>query len=105
MVRQRLHRKKVTQVKTPGGQMVYHFRRKPYGRPQCALCGEGLLGVPRGSPAAIKKLTKTQRRPTRPFGGQLCTVCTRKAVSLKLKLSLGIISIDDVPISMRSYVQ
>ena len=41
--------------KTPGGKTVLHYKKNQ-----------------------IKKLSKTKKRPTRPYGGQLCSECSRR---------------------------
>lgn len=96
---------KFVKKRIPGGKTVSQYRRKMYSRHQCALCKELLQGTPRGSKTAMHKLTKSQRRPTRPFGGQLCTKCTVKVLALKAKLKFKVISEKDIPISLRNYVQ
>jgi len=104
MVRPGLRRMKKVKRKTPGGLLRFIFRRKMYSKHKCAICSGELAGVPRGKPAVIGRLTKSKRRPTRPFGGQLCSKCTRKIVALKAKLKLKTISVDAVPLSIRKYV-
>lgn len=72
-------------VKTPGGNTVLrHERRKP-GKAVCSECGLILAGVPREIPAKIKKLSKTERRPQRPYGGVLCSKCMRLLFIKKAK--------------------
>lgn len=64
--------------KTPGGVNVLRYKKKKPNKHVCAECGAILNGVPRGRPYEINKLSKTQKRPTRPFGGYLCSKCARK---------------------------
>lgn len=104
MVRPGLRRMKQVKQKTPGGKLKTAYRRKMYSKHKCGICGGELAGVPRGKPVVIKRLTKSKRRPTRPFGGQLCSKCSRKVIAMKAKLKLKTIGIDDVPISLRRYV-
>ena len=104
MVRPGLRRMKKVKRRTPGGALKFIFKRKMHSKHKCALCSGELSGVPRGRPAIIGRLTKSKRRPTRPFGGQLCSKCSRKVVAMKAKLKLKSISIDAVPISLRKYV-
>ena len=65
-------------VKTPGGKTVVHHKRRKPGKPQCAMCKNYLKGVARGITFDIHKLSKTERRPERPYGGVLCSKCMRK---------------------------
>ena len=64
--------------KTPGGVNVLRYKKKKPGKHVCAECGAILHGVPRGRPFEIKKLSKSQKRPNRPFGGNLCPKCARE---------------------------
>jgi large subunit ribosomal protein L34e len=45
-------------------------KRKP-SRAKGKETGEHLHGVPRGRPVDLKRMTKSQRRPDRPYGGVL----------------------------------
>ena len=69
-------------VRTPGGRSAAHYKRKPHGYAKCGDCGRPLLGVPR---TRIRKLTKTQRVPNRPYGGNLCSSCMRSLVKEKAR--------------------
>jgi large subunit ribosomal protein L34e len=72
-------------VVTPSGRRVTHFIRKAPERAKCASCGKILAGVPRGLPCRIRKLPVSCRRPSRPYGGNLCTECTRKIMKEKAR--------------------
>ena len=63
---------------TPVGRNVLRYKKKKPSKHVCAECGAVLHGVPRGRPYEIGKLSKTAKRPNRPFGGHLCSSCTRK---------------------------
>ncbi len=67
-------------ITTTAGERKVHFERKKNGAPQCADCGTTLKGTARGTPHQIQKLSKTQRRPERPYGGVLCSACTKKKI-------------------------
>jgi len=67
-------------VKAPGGRVSVHRKRFRPNKPQCAECGAELKGVIRGTPCQVAKTSKTQRRPERPYGGVLCSRCTRKKI-------------------------
>jgi len=69
---------KRTFKKTPGGKTVLHYKKKKPSKHICAVCGKQLHSVPRGRPYQIRKLSKSKKRPNRPYGGQLCSQCTRK---------------------------
>ncbi|HLC75012.1 MAG TPA: 50S ribosomal protein L34e [Candidatus Nanoarchaeia archaeon] len=71
-------------VKTPSKTVIHYRKRKP-AKPQCGSCGEVLKGVARGLKAQVHKLSKTQRRPERPYGGVLCTRCMRRYFTEKAR--------------------
>jgi len=63
-----------TEVKTTTGMSVHLTRQRPK-KARCTECQKELHGIPREW-----TLSKTQRRPERPFGGVLCSGCTRKRI-------------------------
>ena len=70
-------------VSTPGGRTTIHYIKKTPGIARCAVCRQPLHGVPSDLPAQIKKLKKTNRRPDRPYGGNMCSACTRETIKSK----------------------
>ena len=60
----------------PGGKTVIEYIR---ARPGPATCpsGRALPGTARGTKIEVGKLTKTQRRPSRPYGGVLSSPALR----------------------------
>ena len=68
-------RKRVS-VRTPGGRVVIHYRDEKPDYPHCAICGEKLRGIPREKP---RRLTRTERKVSRPFGGNVCHKCLSMA--------------------------
>lgn len=69
---------KRTFKKTPGGRTVLHYKKKKPSKHICAECHKPLHAVPRGRPYEIGKLSKSKKRPNRPYGGYLCPECTRR---------------------------
>jgi Ribosomal protein L34E len=63
---------------TPGHKVVTHYRRRKPNAAHCAETGQQLHGIPRGRSSGIRKLTRSQRRPERPYGGQLSSQAMRK---------------------------
>ncbi len=72
-------------VKLPGGDNVIHYRRKGVSKAHCSLCGAVLPGVPTGRAEKIAKLSKTQKRPERPYGGVMCSKCARGTIVNKIR--------------------
>jgi large subunit ribosomal protein L34e len=71
--------------RTPTGKNVLTYVRRKTGKAQCKDCGRVLSGVASGISNLVKKMSKTQRRPERPYGGVLCNVCTKKEMINKAK--------------------
>jgi len=69
-------------VKTPSGAKIHYKQRKP-GQHKCAGCGKVLAGIPSLESRKFKNLPKTKKRPNRPYGGNLCSVCMRKVMREK----------------------
>jgi large subunit ribosomal protein L34e len=90
--------------KTPGGRVVIHYVKKSPGKPKCAICGAVLHGLKRGTPKQIKSLSKTERTIQRPFGGMLCSSCTRDVLKLRVRLANGLIKPEEIPLSLKQYV-
>ncbi len=72
--------KKLKFVKTPGGRTVVHYKSKKNSKAKCAGCGAKLLGTLAKSAAKMKNLPKSAKKPTRPYGGNLCSKCMRKRI-------------------------
>ena len=68
------------QVKVPGGGTVLHYKKRKPGKAKCSSCGILLKGTPRERPLKMSKLPKTKKRPERPYGGNLCSKCTRSLI-------------------------
>ncbi len=64
--------------RAPGGRKILHYKKKKPSKHVCAGCGRTLHGVPRGRPYEIRRLSKSRRRPNRPYGGYYCSECMRR---------------------------
>jgi len=76
---------KKVKVRLPGGRVVIHYRRKKTKPPICGKCGKQLHGVPRVRSSILRKLKKTEKRPERPYGGNLCSYCMREIMKEKAR--------------------
>ena len=101
---QRISSSRKVQRKTPGGRTTVHHKRKKPANAQCALCGTFLQGMPRGNRTEIRKLAKSKRKPERPYGGQLCSACTRYILTYKSQLKHKQIKEKDLPIHAKPYI-
>lgn len=71
---------KRTQKVTPGNRTVTVYRSKKSSVARCQLTGQKLNGVPRVSKAKLKHMSKSARRPTRPFGGVLSPAAMKRVL-------------------------
>jgi len=74
-------------VKVPGGETRQVYKSRKPKKAKCSMCGAVLKGVPRESATKMKNLTKTKKRPQRPYGGVLCSKCMRKLMIRKARSS------------------
>jgi large subunit ribosomal protein L34e len=72
--------------KTPGARLVFHYFRKGPVKAKCAKCGTPLHGTPNKRAIDMKRLSKTEKRPSRPFGGMYCSKCMRDLQKEKARL-------------------
>lgn len=72
--------KKRVQRRTPGGKIVTHYKKEKPGKQKCGRCGKLLSGVPNAVPLDVRKMSKSERVPTRPYAGVLCPRCTEDLV-------------------------
>ncbi|MBI5872484.1 50S ribosomal protein L34e [archaeon] len=67
---------------------VIRMKRKKAAIPKCAICKKPLHGMKKLHQIEIKKLSKTERRPERLYGGYLCSNCVREKLREKVR-SMG----------------
>lgn len=67
-------------VKTPGARNIIHYKKRKPQAAKCGSCKATLKGVPRERPYKMRNMPKTAKRPERPFGGVLCSKCSRKKI-------------------------
>ena len=77
MVRPAYRSRSLRRVKRrlPGGETVTHYEKRRPGPARCARCGRPLNAVPRLRPNRLRNMSKTSKRPERPYGGVLCARC------------------------------
>jgi len=83
MYRSRTFRR--VKVKVPGNTTKLHYRRRKPSKAICSNCKKVLAGVPNELPRIISKMPKTAKRPERPYGGVLCSKCTRVLLKQKAR--------------------
>lgn len=68
----------------------------------CGICSKKLQGVPKGD---LKKLSKTEKRPSILFGGVLCNTCRDSVFDDAIMLKTGLITEDKVSFKKKQYVK
>lgn len=71
-------------VSVTKGSTTRYIKRKP-GRARCADTGQKLHGVPHARSVDMKRLSPTQRRPARPYGGKLSSQSMRDTFKEKAR--------------------
>jgi large subunit ribosomal protein L34e len=99
MVRPNERFKKKTFKKIPGGKTVVRRKEAKDGAAKCAICKEELKGT-----SCSPKLSKTERRPERPFGGYLCQKCSEKVFIYKTRVMNNDMKISEVPMQFQKYI-
>ena len=81
------------------------YFNKDHKKQKCSITGKDLAGVPGGTQCERGKHSKTEKRPSAPFGGILSGEA-REQVFIELgKVVAGVKKIDDVDSKYRTYVK
>ena len=65
-------------VRTSSGRMVIREKRGRVQVAKCSNCKKQLHGTPRLHVVELLRLSKTELRPSRAYGGNMCANCTRE---------------------------
>ncbi|MDD5054007.1 MAG: 50S ribosomal protein L34e [Candidatus Nanoarchaeia archaeon] len=71
---------------SPGGDSRIEYHKRKNAKILCGNCKEELMGVPR----RMKKKSKTQKAPNRPYAGNFCSSCSRKLIKEKILNEYGV---------------
>lgn len=77
------HSLRRVKVKTPGGRVTIHYKRRKPNYPKCGITGQILPGVARGTSTEVRKLARSERKPSRPYGGNYSSKASRMLLKLK----------------------
>jgi len=83
----RTRSRKRVQRKVPGGRTTIHYENEKSKPAKCSRCGQMLHGIPRCHPSELRKLTRSQRRIMRMYGGQLCANCLRELLKEAVRIA------------------
>ena len=70
-------------VRVSGGKTFIHFKNEKPGHATCKSCG-AKLSRPRINIKEVKKMSKTEKQPERPFP-ELCSRCMREYFKNKVR--------------------
>ena len=71
--------------RTPSGKISMHRRKERPVTAKCANCKSALNGIPRLIQNDMGKLSASEKSPNRPYGGNLCSDCTREVFREKIR--------------------
>jgi len=95
---------KRTSRKSPSGKAIRVYKDRKPSHASCALCGSKMGGVPRRTPIQMGKLSLTQKRPERVFGGVLCHNCCEAVLKEKTRIKEGVIEEKGVDLTHLKYI-
>ena len=96
--------KKKKKRRVTSGSREY-FEREKTSKAVCGLCGSQLHGMPHGKKVSeVSKMSKTEKRPSVPFGGVLCTKCRRMVAEERAKLESGTKQASEIEIRIKKFV-
>ncbi|MBS3095250.1 50S ribosomal protein L34e [Candidatus Woesearchaeota archaeon] len=78
-------RKRKTFVKVGGSRIKVVMKKSMPGKAKCGSCRKELHGMPRISASRFRKIGLSEKRPNRPYGGNLCSKCMRMEISRKAR--------------------
>lgn len=93
-------------VRTPGGKVSVRYFKGKASKHRCAICKGLLHGVPHSKrKAEVKKLSKSERRPSAIFGGILCSRCRTNIIEEAIKVKHKLKDVSDIELNNRKYVE
>ena len=91
--------------RTARGKSKRFPSEKKTGKRTCALTRQALSGVPHGKrKSEVRKLSKSQRRPTAVLGGVLSSKARRHVMEESIKVKTKVKSLQDVELKVRGFV-
>ena len=70
---------------TPGHKVATHYTKRKPSKHRCGGCGVILPGMANERPYKMENMPKSAKRPERPFGGVLCSKCSRQVIKEELR--------------------
>ncbi len=92
-------RKKRIFRRVPSGEVRMAFKEEKKHVPRCAICKVELKGT-----SYSRKLSPSERRPERPFGGYLCHKCAEKVMKYRTWVKTNVVKPSEVPMLYQRYL-
>jgi len=64
-------------IRTPGGKVVIHYRKRKSNPKICPLCKKEIHGIPKMNSSNTSKFPLSSKRISRIYGGVLCGKCLK----------------------------
>jgi large subunit ribosomal protein L34e len=71
--------------KLPGGAFIIHYLKRKPSVAKCSSCGKKLHGIASERPSVLKKMSRTKKTTSRPYGGKLCSRCTKNKMKERVR--------------------
>jgi len=72
-------------IRLPGGRSKVAVKQKRSSRVVCGVTGKPLQAVPQARSSKMQTISKSKRRPERPYGGVLSSMAARKLIIAKAR--------------------
>ncbi|MCG3260125.1 MAG: 50S ribosomal protein L34e [Candidatus Heimdallarchaeota archaeon] len=84
MVKPSLRVAKTRKRRTPSGTKLRRVDKRTK-KPHCANCGAIVHGVAFGNQNRVRKMSRSERLPTRQHAGHLCSNCLKSAIKAEVR--------------------
>ncbi|MHA1219498.1 MAG: 50S ribosomal protein L34e [Candidatus Heimdallarchaeaceae archaeon] len=84
MVKPSLRVAKTRKRRTPSGTKLRRVDKRTK-KPHCANCGAIVHGVAFGNQNRVRKMSRSERLPTRQQAGHLCSNCLKSAIKAEVR--------------------
>lgn len=84
MVKPSLRVAKKRNIRVPSGSKVKKIEKRT-NKPHCSQCGAILHGVAFGRQNKIRKMSRSERLPTRVHSGYVCSRCLKSSIKAEVR--------------------
>lgn len=84
----RTRSKAIISIKTPGGKVKIHYRKRKSKSKICPICKKEIHGIPRMNSSNASKFPKSSKKISRIYGGILCGRCLKLLLKKEIAKTL-----------------